>query len=120
MPDERTYGFSAEDATAVLQSISTAQSPYRETQYRQRSSELVVILDAPLPAASHALTGATSCLATVCDWNSTTEQYVESVKQITVWNHAESTSHLTDTFGYARVIDGHYHFFGDCDPMGAR
>jgi hypothetical protein len=120
MPDERTYGFSAEDATSILQSIGTAQSPQPETKWRQRSAELVVILDADLPAASHALTGPTSCLATVCDWNSTTSQYVESVKQITVWNHAESTSHAEDTFGYARVVDGHYHFFGDCNAMGAR
>jgi len=120
MPDERTYGFSAEDATSILQSIGTAQSTQPETKARPKSAELVVILDAALPAASHALTGATSCLATVCDWNSTTSQYVESVKQITVWNHAESTSHAEDTFGYARVIDGHYHFFGDCNAMGAR
>jgi hypothetical protein len=82
--------------------------------------DYAVILDADLPAASHALTGATSCLATVCEWDSTDEEYAETAKQITVWNHAEATAHVEDTFGIARWIDGHWHFFGDCEPMAAR
>jgi hypothetical protein len=82
--------------------------------------EHAVILDADLPAASHALTGATSCFATVCEWNSADEEYAETAKQITVWNHAEATAHVEDTFGIARWIDGHWHFFGDCEPMAAR
>jgi len=82
--------------------------------------EHAVILDADLAAASHALTGATSCLATICAWDSGVSDYIETSRQITVWNHAEATSHVTDTFGIARWIDGHWHFFGDCDPMAAR
>jgi hypothetical protein len=82
-------------------------------------SEHAVILDDDLPAAMHALTGASSCLATICRWSMTDEQYTEG-QQITVWNHSEATSHVANTFGYARFIDGHYHFFGDCHPMNAR
>lgn len=82
--------------------------------------EHAVILDADLAAATHALTGASSCLATVCEWDSGTNDYIETARQITVWNHAEATSHVTDTFGLARWIDGHWHFFGDCDPMASR
>ena len=82
--------------------------------------EHAVILDANLAAASHALTGASSCLATVCAWDPGVSDYIETARQITVWNHAEATSHVTDTFGIARWIDGHWHFFGDCDPMAAR
>lgn len=82
--------------------------------------EYVVILDADLPAASHALTGGAYCLATVCEWDTSVNDYVETVKQITVWNHAESTNHSENTFGYARWIDNHWHFFGDCNPMASR
>lgn len=82
--------------------------------------EHAVILDADLAAATHALTGGASCLATVCAWDSGVSDYIETARQITVWNHAEATAHLTDTFGIARWIDGHWHFFGDCEPMASR
>lgn len=85
-----------------------------------RFPDHAVILDAALAVATHALTGATSALATVCKWDTTDEEYIETALQITVWNHAESTAHAIDTFGIARHIDGHWHFFGDCDPMAAR
>lgn len=82
--------------------------------------EFAVILDADLPAATHSLTGATHCLATVCRWSTSQQKYVETDKQIEVWNHAEATAHVVDTFGLARTIDGHYWFFGDCEPMADR
>lgn len=85
-----------------------------------RFKEHVVILDASLAAASHSLTGATSCLATRCKWNTATEEYTETSQQLTVWNHSEHTSHAADTFGVIRHIDGHWHFFGDCEPMALR
>lgn len=82
--------------------------------------EKAVILDADLPAATNAKTGASSCLATVCEWDSGVNDYIETARQETVWNHAEATSHAQDTFGFARFIDSHWHFFGDCSPMAAR
>lgn len=85
-----------------------------------RFREHCVILDAALPAATNAKTGATSCLATICQWSVTDEQYIETDLQILVWNHSESTDHSIDTFGVGKHIDGHYWFFGDCDPMGNR
>ena len=85
-----------------------------------RFKEHVVILDEDLDAASHSLTGATSGLATLCKWNTEDEEYTETSQQLTVWNHSESTAHVTDTFGVIRNIDGHWHFFGDCGPMASR
>jgi hypothetical protein len=79
-----------------------------------------VILDAALASATHSLTGATSALATVCRWNIETEDYAETDLQILVWNHSESTGFSVDTFGEARMINGHYWFFGDCQAMNAR
>ncbi len=85
-----------------------------------RFSDHAVILDEALAVATHSLTGATSALAAVCRWSTTDDEYVETDLQITVWNHSEATAHAVDTFGIARHIDGHWHFFGDCDPMAAR
>jgi len=80
---------------------------------------LAVILDADLPAATHSLTGATSCLATVCGGTSTAGALGEG-RQVTVWNHSEKANHKADTFGYADPVAGELHFTGDCDPMAAR
>jgi len=110
----------------------------RDSQRRMRSSpdiytppsgsgrDLAVILDGALAAASDSKTGSTSAIATVCNWEGlflaegVVPAYVETGKTITVWNHSESTDHAIDTFGYARWVDGHWVFFGDCDAMGAR
>lgn len=82
--------------------------------------ELMVILDAELPAATHALTGASSCSATVCGWSTVSGEGSERLRTETVWNHSEQTSFEADTFGVARWIEGHWVFFGDCAPMTAR
>jgi len=79
-----------------------------------------VILDAALAAATNSKTGATSCLATICTWDVTEEEFVETTTQITVWNHSEATQHLIDTFGVARWTASHWWFFGDCSAMVAR
>jgi hypothetical protein len=82
-----------------------------------RFSDHAVILDAALAAATHALTGATSALATVCRWSTTGSEYTETELQVTVWNHSESKSYSDNTFGIARFINGHWLFFGDCEGM---
>jgi hypothetical protein len=94
--------------------------PAAPQKLTSRFPDHAVILDADLAAATHALTGATSCLATVCRWDTVAEEYVETDQQVKVWNHAEATEHAVNTFGVARHIDGHYWFFGDCEPMADR
>lgn len=120
MPDERTYGFNIDDGTALLQSIETKQIAYTEITQRPMCGRFVVVLDAALAAASHALTGGASCLATVCEWDTSLNDYVETANQITVWNHSENANHAADTFGYAVWQDNHWHFFGDCHAMASR
>jgi len=82
--------------------------------------DVAVILDAALGVATHALTGATSCLATRCIWSPSAEEYTETTEQLTVWNHSEAQEYEADTFGLARWIDGHWYFMGDCDAMADR
>ena len=88
-----------------------------EQRAASRFSDHAVILDAALAAATHALTGSTSALATVCKWSTTDLEYTETDLQLTVWNHSESKSYSDNTFGVARCINGHWLFFGDCEGM---
>jgi hypothetical protein len=84
---------------------------------------IAVILDAALGVATHALTGATSAMATRCDWSVSDEEYTEapdSVPQVKVWNHSETDEYEINTFGKAEWIDGHWWFMGDCGPMASR
>lgn len=84
--------------------------------------ELVVILDEDLDAAESSLTP-TMVEATVCVWNpdaGENGEYEQTERTEDVFNHSEATEHEQDTFGVARWIDGHYWFFGDCEPMSER
>lgn len=85
-----------------------------------QQADYCVILDAALTVATNAKTGASSGLATICTWDVTTNDFTETITQITVWNHSETTSHAVDTFGVARWIAGHWWFFGDCSAMASR
>ena len=89
-------------------------------RFADQHTMLAVILDAALPAATHALTGGESCLATICEWSTVDEEFTETENQVTVWNHSESKSYDDDTFGIAKFIQGHWLFFGDCDGMADR
>jgi hypothetical protein len=119
MVDERTYGFNKDDAEALLNRIETGETSYRETTPRQARPR-AFILDAALAVATHSLTGATSCLATLCEWSTEENKYTETDQQETVWNHSESDSYETDTFGFGFKIDAHWVFMGDCGPMASR
>jgi hypothetical protein len=119
MVDERTYGFNKDDAEALLNRIETGETGYREATPRQAKPR-AFILDEALDVATHSLTGATSCLATRCEWSTEDEEYTETDEQETVWNHSESDSYEADTFGFAIRIDGHWWFMGDCGPMASR
>lgn len=81
------------------------------------TTETAVVLDAALAVASQSKTGASSALARVCEWDALVNDYIETQRQITVWNHSESQGYAVDTFGFARVVQGHYVFAGDCEAM---
>lgn len=84
-----------------------------------RFRTLAVILDEALPAPTSALEP-TTAKATVLRWSVSNAKYTETEFQIDVFNHAESKAHAINTFGAAQPIDGHFWFFGDCEPMANR
>lgn len=120
MADDRTYGFSRDDAASLLPLIGGGDSLYIETRPRGSQADTACILDGALPAATNAKTGAASATATVCEWDSGTSDYTETSDTVTVWNHSEATSFAEDTFGIARYVNGHLVFFGDCQAMASR
>lgn len=85
-----------------------------------RFPEIACILDETLNPASNAKTGGASAMASVCEWNTDTEEWAETGEQQKVWNHSENANFAENTFGFARNIRGHYVFFGDCSPMADR
>jgi len=86
---------------------ATPEAAKPPTRYPRRA----VILDAALTAGS--LLSPTSAQARLCEWDGS--GYEQTDKQITVYNHSQE-SHETDTGGAAIWIDGHWWFFGDCEP----
>ena len=90
-------------------------------RHMPRAQEIrACILDGALAVATDAKTGAATATATFCDWDEAASDFVESTFTDTVWNHSESQSYATDTFGFALKVGGRWRFSGDCDPMGAR
>jgi hypothetical protein len=105
----------------ILESARRLQNERPQSgKWHSQQTIRAVILDAALDVATHALTGATSALATRCIWSPTDEEYTETEQQITVWNHSESDEYEINTFGKAEWIDGHWWFMGDCGPMASR
>lgn len=113
----------AERAAAVIRRVentlpAAGAIPKRVIRSRDR---IAVVLDEALDVATHAMTGATSALATICVWSTEDQQYTETDQQETVWNHSESDSYEVDTFGFMIEVDsGHWWFMGDCGPMASR
>ena len=118
---ERLSAARLNEIAEAVSRLMTAKAPaYGHAYSVETPLEIMVILNADLPAATHSLTGAGSCAATVCGWSTVTSTGSERTRTETVWNHSEKTSFETDTFGVARWIEGHWIFFGDCGPMTAR
>ena len=95
-----------------------------ETPRKSQSLFLIhaVILDADLDAPASFLdepTGSTDPgdpNATICLWSKADNKYTQTEKRLAVSNHS-TTDHAIDTPGAAIAINGHYWFFGDCDPI---
>lgn len=105
----------------ILESARGLQNEKPQSgKWHSQQKSRAVILDAALGVATHALTGATSALATRCIWSSADNDYTETDQQLTVWNHSETQAFELNAFGIAFWIDGHWIFFGDCAAMESR
>ena len=69
-----------EIAAAVSRLMSTKAAVHGHAYGVETPLEIMVILDADLAAATHALTGAVSCAASVCSWSTVTSTGAETTR----------------------------------------
>lgn len=96
------------------------RNPRQATRFKTHA----VILDEALAGTSFlsAPTGSIDPVepnATICEVDITTGTYTQTEDRLAVANHS-ATDHAVDTPGAAIPIDGHFWFFGDCDPVADR
>lgn len=92
-----------------------------------RFTTTAVILDEDLPGADFLMTdeseevdeGIPEPNATICRLNKTTMLYEQTEDRLHVYNRS-AEDHEADTPGAAIPVNGHYWFFGDCDPLSDR
>ena len=101
--------------------VSTEHQETQRGRIPSRFPIHAVILDEDLDGAMFLSVGTGSAdlaepNATICDYDSKTRKYTQTKKRIAVTNHS-ATDHVIDTPGAAIPVNGHYWFFGDCDPM---
>lgn len=78
------------------------------------------ILDGTLAAATDAKTSPGSATATFLVADSGSAAFSEGSYTETVYNHSETLSYGTDTFGFAIKVNGYWRFSGDCAAMASR
>jgi hypothetical protein len=61
VPDERTYGFSLQDATALANSIGSSEGSYAEIAPNQRHAIIILTPSGGIPARSGTTVGKANC-----------------------------------------------------------
>jgi hypothetical protein len=61
MPDERTYGFNLQDATALANSIGSSEGSYPEIATNQRHGIIIQTPSGGIPARSGTTVGKANC-----------------------------------------------------------
>lgn len=118
MPDERTYGFNADDAEALLQSIGTAETTYAEIRPRGGMSRLQVVLTSDLAAAVNTKRDPSTATARILR-KKTDGDLTLSTDTITVVNRFINISIDSGTYAKVEMIDGEWQpYAADC-PGGS-
>ena len=118
MPDERTYGFNAEDARSLLQSISTGETTYTEIRPRGSMSRIQVVLTSDLPAAVNAKRDPSTATARILR-RKTDGDLTLSTDSITIVNRFTQISVDAGTYGKAEMIDGEWQLYAADCPGGS-
>jgi hypothetical protein len=118
MPDERTYGFNADDAASLLQSIGTGETTYAEIRPRGGMSRLQVVLTSDLPAAVNTKRDPSTATARVLR-RKTDGDLTLSTDSITIVNRFTQISVDAGTYGKAEMIDGEWQLYAADCPGGS-
>jgi hypothetical protein len=118
MTDERTYGFNRDDASALMQSISTGEASFTEIRPRGGMSRLQVVLSADLPAAVNTKRDPSTATARILR-RKTDGDLTLSEDEITVVNRFVNISIDAGTYAKVEMIDGEWQpYAADC-PGGS-
>lgn len=118
MPDDRTYGFSVDDAAALLQSIGTGESTYKETRPRGGSARVQVVLTTDLLAAVNTKRDPSTATARILR-RKTDGDLTLSTDSITIVNRFTQISVDAGTYGKAELIDGEWQLYAADCPGGS-
>jgi hypothetical protein len=118
MADERTYGFNADDAAALVQSIGTNQASYQETKPRGGGGRVQVILTSDLAAAVNTKRDPSTATARILRRKADGDLSL-STTEITIVNRFKNISIDSGTYAKVEMIDGEWQpYAADC-PGGS-
>ena len=118
MPDDRTYGFNVDDATALTQSIETRETAYQEARPGKELRVQCKLRD-DLLAAVDSWTDPSTAQAHVYRKYDDTNDMRWSGDIITIVNRLENISVDAGTYCKAEWIDGEWQLYvADC-PGGS-
>ena len=114
MPDERTYGFNADDAAALVQSIGATDSTYVEVRPRNGNARLQAILSEDLAAAVNTKRDPSTATCRILK-RKTNGDFTLSSQEKTVVNRFKHISINAGTYIKIEFIDGEWQpYAADC------
>lgn len=118
MPDDRTYGFSADDASALLQAIGTGDGTFTEIRPRGSNGRLQVVLTTDLMAAVNTKRDPSTATARILR-RKTDGDLTLSTDSITIVNRFTQISVDAGTYAKAEMIDGEWQLYAADCPGGS-
>jgi hypothetical protein len=116
MADERTYGFSRDDATSLVQSISNAEGWYPEIKPRGLPLRIQVVMTTDLFAAVNTKRDPSTASARILRRTSGGDLTL-STDTVTIVNRFMHISVDAGTYAKAEWIDGEWQLYAaDCSP----
>lgn len=118
MPDDRTYGFSADDASALLQTIGTGDETFTEIRPRSSNGRLQVVLTTDLMAAVNTKRDPSTATARILR-RKTDGDLTLSTDSITIVNRFTQISVDAGTYAKVEMIDGEWQLYAADCPGGS-
>lgn len=118
MPDDRTYGFNVDDATALMQSIETRESGYGESSPR-KELRVQCKLTGDLLAAVDSWTDPSTAIAHVYRKYNGGDDMKWSGDTITIVNRFQDISVDAGRYCKAEWIDGEWQLYAADCPGGS-
>ena len=119
MADENTYGFSKDDATALIQAIGTGENWYPESKPRGSRINRAAVIGSTLTAPADSLVAATTCTIYVLVLQTDGTQVV-NVNAETAYNDDPEVTADIGTYCRVERLNGRWMiYYMGCDVQSA-